>query len=61
MFAEFVGIEIREFDTIPEVLNLSIQTPYIVVGHIGHFFQNNLLHLRLRELLQHIIRTRFEQ
>jgi len=35
MFAEFVGIEIWKLDTIPEILNLGVQTTYIVVGPLA--------------------------
>jgi hypothetical protein len=61
VFAEFLGIEIREFNTIPKVLNLGVQTTDILVGDIGHFFQHNLLYLRFGEFLQHIVRPRLEQ
>ena len=60
MFAEFFGIEIWQLDTVTESLDLAVQTANVGVGHIRHFFQNDLLHLGFWELLQHVVRTRFK-
>ena len=61
MLAEQVRVQIRQFNGVPDRLDLRAETADLVVAHVRDFLEDELLDLRLRNALEDVARSRLEQ
>ena len=58
MFGKELGIEERQLDRVPDLLDLFLKTAHVVVTDLWNLLQHELLGLGLGQLLNHIPRPR---
>ena len=61
MFAELVGIQIGQLDAVPQLADLLLEAADVVVRNVRHLLQDDLLDLRLGQLLQYVAGARLQE